>query len=473
MSYIGLQYADNATLFNGTLTTTGVGTAIDTTGYVQSVWQLSGNTFSGIITVENSLDGVYWTPTFVTELSSLGQKSQIEVDGVYLVKADSRYIRYNVTNISGTATLLILGNNYLSSNPVDRVSLAMDETNNTPLNVKLQLQNSGVKQDLSGAFILSDAPQSVNAYVPIGGQIVIDTLGYQSLHITTGSTFAATSGVQASTDGLIYTPIMPIVGGSTAGPWVGQTTLVASSNYTYTINARYAKIVATTAGSITYTLRNTAPQLIGQNLTHFGGTVFITGGVAGVPSVGGPVANAGTAGTNNPVQVGGVDSGALVRRFLTDTVGSLSVGGSVAVGSAPAATSFPLITGGIDPTGLSRRLTSTMLGDLITANRTVPTSNAVLGSATTGNAPITNAGFNNQVALSVQDTSEYDGQDQVELLAQILQELKILNQQIFELPRIQAAAFQGSTVPATGTNVQLGDEPTQMRNDASLFINQQ
>jgi len=58
-------------------------------------------------------------------------------------------------------------------------------------------------------------------------------------------------------------------------------------------------------------------------------------------------------------------------------------------------------------------------------------------------------------------------------LAQILQEMKILNQQLYELPKILAGALQGSTVPTTGTIVQLGDEPTQMRNDASLFINQQ
>ena len=446
MSYIGLQYADNATLFNGTLTTTGVGSAIDTTGYVQSVWQLSGNTFSGIITVETSLDGVYWSPTIVTELASLGPKSQIETDGVYLVKADGRYIRYNVTNISGTATLLILGNNYLSSNPVDRVSLAMDETNNTPLNVKLQLQNSGIKQDASGAFILSDAPTAVTTVqLATGGTTVIDTTGYQTIHLTTSATFAATGGIAFSNDGVTYVqaPMSTV-------PGVWSTTFVALTNYTIPVQGRFAKIIATSAGQFTYYLRNIPSQLTGQNLAaiggtgvsattaqlgmnivQYGGTAVITGGVAGVPAAGGPNTT-GTATTTNPLQIGA-----------------------------------------IDPLNIVRRATSTMLGDLITSNRTVPSSNAALGSATTGNAPITNAGFNNQVALSVQDTSEYDGQDQVELLAQILQELKILNQQIYELPKVQAAAFQGSTVPATGTIVQLGDEPTQMRNDASLFINQQ
>jgi len=456
MSYIGQQYPDNSVLFNGTLSATGAGSAIDTTGYVQSVWQVSGNTFSGIITVENSLDGVYWTPTFVTELASLGSKSQIEVDGVYLVKADSRYIRYNVTNISGTATLLILGNNYLSSNPVDRVSLAMDESNNSPLNVKLQAQNSGIKQDLSGAFILSDAPQPVTVLAQAGSVNIIDTTGYQTIHLSTNATFTATAGVAFSNDGanLTFGSNTPMLTASGAY----STTLAANTTYTIPVLARFARITATAGGQFTYVLRNAAAQLTGQNLVAIGGVA--------------PVAHGATT-TNVPLIVGGADSGGLARKLATDTVGVLSVGGNVAVGSAPPATSFPLITGGIDPAGAARRLSSTMLGDLIIANRTIPTSNAAISSATTGNAPISATGYNNQVALTVQDTSQYEGQSQIEILALILQELKIMNQQIFELPRIQQAAFNGSATAVPVQNTQLGDEPKDMRNDASLFGQQQ
>ena len=445
MSSFGLQYPDNATLFTGTLTTTGAGPAIDTTGYVQSVWQLSGNSFSGIITVENSLDGVYWTPTFVTELASLGQKSQIEVDGVYLVKADSRYIRYNVTNISGTATLLILGNNYLSSNPVDRVSLAMDETNNSPLNIKFQPQNSGIKQDLSGAFILSDAPTTQTISVPnIGTVTIIDTQGYQSLQITTGLYAGSLSGSNDSIG--TYVAIL----GYNLTTISSINAVTASGNFSIPITTRYIKLTCTAAGPFTYSLRNIASPAV-PALNYIAGTaVSATAAQLGVAVI--------NMGASNPVISGGV-------------LGTLGVGGTNAVGTA--SSQNPLIVGGVDPTGLARRATTTMLGDLITGNRTIPTSSAALSSANTGNTPVAVAGYNNQIGLSVQDTTQFEGQTQTELLAQILLELKILNQQIFELPRVQAAALQGPTVAQQGPIVTLGDEPTQMRNDASLFDKQQ
>ena len=51
--------------------------------------------------------------------------------------------------------------------------------------------------------------------------------------------------------------------------------------------------------------------------------------------------------------------------------------------------------------------------------------------------------------------------------------MKIMNQQLYELPRIQAGYFNGYQTATPAPQPQLGDEPTAMRNDASLFINQQ
>jgi hypothetical protein len=114
-----------------------------------------------------------------------------------------------------------------------------------------------------------------------------------------------------------------------------------------------------------------------------------------------------------------------------------------------------------------------MLGDLITGNRTIPTNLATLGTATTGLTPIGSAGYNNQIPITVQDTTQYEGQTQIELLAQLLQEVKIMNQQLYELPRVLCLALQGPTAPQQSPNVQLGDDPYDMRNDSSIFINQQ
>jgi hypothetical protein len=445
MAYIGTPFADNTNLLNTTVSTVSTGTGIDVSGFSTLLVQVSGSTFNGIITFERSLDNVYWSPALVTELNALNQKTQIETAGLYFVRTEAQFIRYNVTNISGSATLVIDGSQNVVSN-ADKVAWAMDETNNSPLNVKLQAQNSGIKQDLSGAFILSDAPAPVTVNTSLTNTTnIIDTQGYQTIQITTGAGFIATGGIQFSNDGITFAAGI----GATVGG-VFNNSLAALSSYTYPILARYARIVATTAGPYTYVLRNNPAQQVNQNLTAIAGVAVSAG-----------TAQLGT----NIVQVGGT---ATVTGGL---VGTLGVGGVNAVGVA--SVSNPVLIGGVDPTGLARRAATTMLGDVITGNRTIPTSSAALSSTTTGNTPIGSAGYVNQIPHTVQDTSQFEGQSQVELLAQLLQEVKILNQQFYELPKVLSLALQGPTAPQQGSNVQLGDDPFILRNDSSIFINQQ
>ena len=440
-AYIGTPFADNTNLLNTTVSTVSVGTGIDVSGFSTLLIQVSGSTFNGIITFERSLDNVYWSPALVTELNALNQKTQIEAAGLYFVRTEAQFIRYNVTNISGSATIVIDGSQNVVSN-ADKVAWAMDETNNTPLNVKLQAQNSGIKQDLSGAFVLSDAPNTVSVNQTATNAVTtIDTQGYQSIEITTQAFIGA---ITASNDGVTFSAI----GGMTnAGTWV--TSLgSANTNYIFPCQSRYIRIVGTTGGQFTYALRNV--PFMGQNLSAIGGAaVSATTAQLGINLV-----NVG----NTAVVTGGV-------------AGTLGVGGTNAVGVASA--SNPVLVGGVDPTGLARRAATTMLGDVITGNRTIPTNLAALGTTTTGNAPVASASFNNQVPHTVQDTSQFEGQSQVELLAQLLQEVKILNQQMYELPKVLSLALQGPTAPQQGSNVQLGDDPFILRNDSSIFINQQ
>ena len=446
MSYIGTPFADNTNLLNTTVSTVSIGTGIDVSGFSTLLVQVSGSTFNGIITFERSLDNVYWSPALVTELNALNQKTQIETAGLYFVRTEAQYIRYNVTNISGSATIVIDGSQNVVSN-ADKVAWAMDETNNTPLNVKLQAQNSGIKQDLSGAFILSDAPAPVTVTTGVTNTTnIIDTQGYQSIQITTGTTFAATAGVQYSNDGVNFTASTPLL---TAGGTV-NTGLAASTSYVSPCYARFARIVATTQGSYTYFLRNYT-SLVSQNLAGINGA-----------AVSSATAQLGM----NIAQVGGIAT-------VTGGVnGTLGVGGANSVGTVnPSAT--PVIIGGVDLLNTVRRTTTTALGDLITGNRTIPTNFAALSSTTTGNTPIGSAGYNNQIPQTIQDTSQFEGQSQVELLAQLLQEIKILNQQMYELPKVLSSALQGPTAPQQSLNVQLGDDPFILRNDSSIFINQQ
>ena len=68
-----------------------------------------------------------------------------------------------------------------------------------------------------------------------------------------------------------------------------------------------------------------------------------------------------------------------------------------------------------------------------------------------------NTGAFNIGTVYVQDATQQEGQSHVELLAQILTELKILNQQIYDLPRIMA------------TGNWPGDSPEVIRQDPTIF----
>ena len=452
-SYIGITYPDGATVFSGVVSSVGPGSAINTTGYDGLTVQVEGNSWSGIITDEGSNDNVVWYPLLVTKLSELAVKTQIDINGNWVIKADTLYVRYNVTNITGAVTLVILANANVISTAADRLALAMDETNNNPLLVKLQPQNSGIKQDLSGAFILSDAPAPVTVNLTAtNNSYIIDTTGYQTIHLTTNTTFAATGGIAFSNDGITFVqaPMSTV-------PGVWSTAFVAVTNYTIPVQGRFARIIATTGGQFTYYLRNISTQVTHQNLAAIGGA-----------AVAPALAQLGM----NVVQVGGT---AAVTGGLA---GTLAVGGSVAAGVAP--TTNPIIAGGIDPGGLTRRLFSDATGRLIinpySLNVQVPSSLAgvTLTTSAGGNiAPVSLAGYNNQVPLAVQDTSQFEGQTQIELLAQILQEMKIMNQQLYELPRIIAGQLNGINTAGAMPIFTYGDEPTAMRNDASLFDKQQ
>ena len=60
MSYIGTPFADNTNLLNTTVSSVVTGTGIDVSGYATALIQVTGSSFSGIITFERSLDNVYW-----------------------------------------------------------------------------------------------------------------------------------------------------------------------------------------------------------------------------------------------------------------------------------------------------------------------------------------------------------------------------------------------------------------------------
>jgi hypothetical protein len=430
MSFIGQALPDKNILFNGTVTTIGTGSSINTSGFAALSFQISNNSsvnlWSGIVIVEGSNDNINWSPLLLDKVNELSVLTQIDTIGIYSVKADTLYIRYNIQNINNSCNIIVTGNTTLSSQPVDKLAQAMDAFNNTPL-YTAPLPGT-TRQDSIGALIPSDAVTAsgtpatvfINSAVPL----VIDTQGYQSICITTG--LSPNMSVTGSNDGVSYNSI---IGYSLLSQTSTSSMFNSTTNYIYPCHTRYIKISATGSsfsGSITYYLRQQPFSVSGFTLQ------------------------------NSNIQ-------------------SLNSNGIPAVGTAPITTAMPISGTDYNPNSLVRRLITDPLGGLVTANRVLPSSNAAIqiGSATVSQTPIGLASFVNQIPMNVQDSTQFESQSQIEILGLILQELKILNQQIYELPRIQAAAFQGPTVAQQSSIVTLGDEPTQMRNDSSLFINQQ
>jgi len=430
---------DATTLFSGTIAATGAGTSIDTTSYGSLVFQMDG---SGTVqaVIEGSTDGTNWDILTLTSGADIAPVDVItSIDTAYYLKTGHKFVRLNVSYYTGTITVTVLGRAGPGPTAADNVALAFDPNN--PLNVKVQN-----KSDQTGALMLSDAPVPVIVNAVVGTTTIIDMQGYSTLNLTTGAGFAATAGFQISNDQLNWAVNQAVLSSIAAGPTVMSTTIAALSSYAFSATARFVRIVCTTAGTFTYYLRNTPGVMSAQNLTaiagaavsatvaqlgmnivNVGGTGVVTGGVLGLLGVGGNIA-AGTAPTANPVPVGTADFGTLTRRLLSDVSGRAMI-----------AAASPLLY--------------TMAGTTTTTQNT-PSSNTALPHMSIGMLPHT---YQQTGAMNVQDTSQNEGQNFVELLAQILLELKILNQQMYELPIRLTYSNPGA------------DSPETYRNDPTFF----
>ena len=252
------------------------------------------------------------------------------------------------------------------------------------LNVKI-ISGMG-KTDQSGGIILSDAPVPIYLSGAVGEIFLIDTTGYESLSLTTANGFAGsvTAGDDINYPFQALTGCPRVLGALTSS-------VAANSGYSFPCLARWIMITLTAAGNAVALLRmqtwsgsyttSVPTATASNNVAQFGGTNIVTGGVAGIPSVGGNIA-AGTAATANPVPVGGVDSSNLTRRILTDASGKAQVS---VISSFPPQNPFSV------------------------------NSNPV------------------------QDVGGTDGNNHYELLYQMLLELRILNQQVYNLMGVQGA----------------------------------
>ena len=285
----------------------------------------------------------------------------------------------------------------------------MDKSEGMPLQVQLP---KDLKQEPDGGLYVADMKgpyvwQSSTA----SQQLIIDCTGFQSILIHKITTGVVTPAV--SNDGKTWSATLAL---ATATAIPAATILTAAGMYVIPVTSKYLQLVGPASAIQCFIYLSQAPCVITpemlntlpENVTQFGSYNVVTAGVNGMPAVGGNIAP-GTAPTANPVLIGGADglSTPLTRRILTDVLGRIQIG------NAP-----------------SQRMTGINYIGLDPAIRNV---------------------------LEVQDTSTAEGMEVDEIMIQVLFELRMLNQQIYELPRLLRDGLQ---------NV---DQPEDFRDDMGIF----
>lgn len=388
---------DNTILDTQTVVATGIGNTYTTPGFAKLSFSFAG-LWDGALRIEGSNDNVVWFPLLAQNVTDSGAVDEILSAGLYTVTVSTVYMRYVVTNIAGSMSVVVIG----KTTPEEVTKLlnqSFDSTTGVNINANIA---AGIKKDSQNAINLSDAPLPINLSGGVGTIIIIDTTGYQTLSITTSTMTAA---LTAGNDGISFA-ILPGINTALIGT-VASSITAAGGNYTFPCVARYIKLVISVAGNAVGYLRNVPFSTAWTSTPYVAGGLAVSAGVVGVQSVGGNVA-VGLAPTTNPLVAGGIDGGGLTRRILVDT------GGRIATSAA-------------DQSGVVR------------ANQTLSPA----------------MGIQNISMQPVQDLSQFEGQSQIEILAQILLEMRLNNYYLYNLPNLINA----------GTSFQLGEEPTYLRQD--------
>ena len=386
---------DGDIIFSGTLTSTGVTSAVDTSGFNSITSQITG-TWIGNLYKELSNDKINWDVCYTLSIDEVSMQDVIDQNGTYISHTHGRYLRYKVTELVGSINIVCVGRFGESLRAGDLLSLAMDRTQNTPLQVQLP---KDLKQDTTGALLFSDmaGPYSFNS-ISVSQPLVLDCTGYGQ--VTIQKTTAGIITPTISNDGINY--VATLATNIVSGVAPATTLPAATGIYTIPVLSRYLKLTGpASAVSCTIYLSsanyNAANSLITppMNLAQTAGTPTVTTGVAGMMAVGGNIAT-GVAATAAPVLVAGADNATrskVTRTILTDETGQIQTGTTL----------------------------------------------------------------NMQNIQNIRNSSMTDDKKGDDILALILLELKILNQQIYELPRLLITS-------QTAT-----DEPDEFRNDPTIF----
>lgn len=319
---------------------------------------------------------------------------------------------------------------------VDLLTQALDERSGINLNVS----DRTIKKDVNGAIIPSDGVTYSFIVNKLNDDIVIDTTGYQtmSFQIQTTTTWSG-SFTLSGRNGPVSYGIIPCtqLGGNTTITSAFSPALGGQSAYETPCIYKFVRLVCTTYSSgqasvfITlkagsqYPLGNLSQLPVNANIATYGGTTVSTAqqlGPTGLLSSAGNFAiGSSYVGTSNP----------------PNTTSSLATGvpypHAIAGRELPYMGALSGIFRHITVDGGGRYILGADTPDTETRFQSKRGDGAVPGIPPRGIGARSNTMMGGQ-ALNVQDVSQSEGDTTTTLLQQILVELKMLNQQINELP---------------------------------------
>lgn len=336
------------------------------------------------------------------------------------------------------------------SDNLDYLNLSLDQGEGIQVNTR---EVNPARRDANNAQVISDGVQSFFVLGSLNASAIVDTSGYQSIefYCTANNASNITLVPEISPDGSRWDGI-PYVEGS-------QTNILTSPSSGYTIGVNSVR---------KFTLPATTKFARVRLSAYTSGAVYVIATLKLTPLPTGLF-------TQIPI-TGSVSVSSTVASLSSTGSLSFQAGGLVAGGgSAPGSSTlfYPVINGGREApyTGFLAGITRSLLtdsqgryilgGDYDATRPRDPISGLAQGPY--GNAPVRGVGGiqnNNQGAqsLTVADVSQVEGDTNTMLLKQILQELKILNQQITELPMI------------VNTPSYKMSEPQEYRDDNSILF---
>tara|TARA_R110000868_G_scaffold320909_4_gene581921 strand:+ start:4976 stop:6304 length:1329 start_codon:yes stop_codon:yes gene_type:complete len=300
---------------------------------------------------------------------------------------------------------------------LELLSLAMDQEENAPININ----DVTTKKDVQGANIASDAPRPIQFIIKgvLNDSLVVDTTGYSTLLVQgrTDVGYSSTLNVEGSNDGTAWfvLPLAVVSGTSTTGATFispGSTVPGVSANITLYIPCFYRFVrlrTASTTGGF------------------FSGTAYLR---LWATNIGPLTTNGVTLSTLSTVVSSNTSTNGV------SNISAMPIGGTF----APASTNvpWPVVIGGREAPyisalgGIVRPLLLDPLGRTVLGTD-VPSGSFGNGSTMRGVGGIQNTMQSSQ-ALLVSDVQQAEGDTNSQLLFRILDELKILNQQLIELP---------------------------------------